>query len=355
MTGHCRRTDYFRSAPNMDKSKQGQILPPKSGHASPQVSESRESCHRTSILPQWNSRRVQGGRVAEEEEEEEEGSPSEAGPPAGSAGVDPAASVLAMTGASREETPPTEEPKMEIHKPKAVHNWRELLTEIGVIVIGIAIALCAEQGVEWLHNRAKAAEARASIRGEIEGNISLISLRAATEACIGKRLDEVSGLIAASSDGKVSKAAIWIGKPRPWAMPDARYKAATQSGAVSLFDGEEQASYGVLYTLFATYFQFELKEGEAWADLRMLEGQPPPSPALDVKLRSALQQARSNRWALQELTRNIRSITAKNGFNAKPRGKLRMQSTCLPLQTSRADAQRMLVSGLSGQESYDEP
>jgi hypothetical protein len=281
--------------------------------------------------------------------EEEEGSPSEAG----SAGVDPPA--LAMAGASREETPPTEEPKMEIHKPKAVHNWRELLTEIGVIVIGIAIALSAEQGVEWLHNRAKATEARASIREEIEGNISLIGLRAATEACIGKRLDEVSGLIAASSDGKVPKAAIWIGKPRPWAMPDARYKAATQSGAVSLFDGEEQASYGVLYTLFATYFQFELKEGEAWADLRMLEGQPRPSPALDVKLRSALQQARWNRWALQELTRNIRSTTAKSGFNAKPRGKLRMQSTCLPLQTSRAEAQRMLASGLSGQESYDEP
>jgi len=25
--------------------------------------------------------------------------------------------------------PPPEEPPMEIHKPKPVHNWRELLTE----------------------------------------------------------------------------------------------------------------------------------------------------------------------------------------------------------------------------------
>lgn len=33
------------------------------------------------------------------------------------------------------ETPPPQEQPMEIHKPKPVHNWRELLTEIGVVVI----------------------------------------------------------------------------------------------------------------------------------------------------------------------------------------------------------------------------
>jgi hypothetical protein len=26
---------------------------------------------------------------------------------------------------------------MEVHKPKLVHGWREFLTEIGVIVIGV--------------------------------------------------------------------------------------------------------------------------------------------------------------------------------------------------------------------------
>src|SRR6266702_3295649 len=119
---------------------------------------------------------------------------------------------------------------MEIHKPKPWHNWREFMKELGTIALGVCVALAAEQAVETLHDRAKAAEARASIREEIEGNISMISLRDATEACIGKRLDEVNGLIAASSGGKLPKAAIWIGKPRPWAMADERYKAATQSG-----------------------------------------------------------------------------------------------------------------------------
>jgi hypothetical protein len=40
---------------------------------------------------------------------------------------------------------------MEFHKPKPIHNWREFLKEYAIIVLGVATALAAEQGVEWLH------------------------------------------------------------------------------------------------------------------------------------------------------------------------------------------------------------
>jgi hypothetical protein len=37
---------------------------------------------------------------------------------------------------------------MDIHKPKPIHNFREFLSEIGVIVCGVLIALILEQAVE---------------------------------------------------------------------------------------------------------------------------------------------------------------------------------------------------------------
>lgn len=40
---------------------------------------------------------------------------------------------------------------MHIHKPKAAHSVREFLSEISVIVVGIAIALVGEQAVEAAH------------------------------------------------------------------------------------------------------------------------------------------------------------------------------------------------------------
>lgn len=39
---------------------------------------------------------------------------------------------------------------MDIHKPKPVHNLRQFLSEIAVIVIGVAIALAIQQRAERL-------------------------------------------------------------------------------------------------------------------------------------------------------------------------------------------------------------
>ena len=51
---------------------------------------------------------------------------------------------------------------MDIHKPGPIQNWRDLLKEVGVIVLGVSIALGAEQAVEWLHWRSEVTAARAA-------------------------------------------------------------------------------------------------------------------------------------------------------------------------------------------------
>jgi hypothetical protein len=149
----------------------------------------------------------------------------------------------------------TEDTQMEIHKPKPVHSWREFLTEIGVVVIGVAIALAGEQTVEALHNHSSAADARASVREEIARNLSNMNYREATETCMTTRLDEVQGLISDSAAGRLSPEALWIGHPIAPSPVDGKYKMATQSGAASLFNGEEQAAYAELYGQFAEYSQ----------------------------------------------------------------------------------------------------
>jgi len=56
---------------------------------------------------------------------------------------------------------------MEFHKPKPVHNWRDLFKEIGIIVIGVSIALAAEQMVEYFHWRNEVSIARKALQDEI--------------------------------------------------------------------------------------------------------------------------------------------------------------------------------------------
>lgn len=56
---------------------------------------------------------------------------------------------------------------MDIHKPKPVHNLREFLGEIGVIFIGVLVALGAEQAVEALHWHEKIGRAESALRIEL--------------------------------------------------------------------------------------------------------------------------------------------------------------------------------------------
>lgn len=63
---------------------------------------------------------------------------------------------------------------MDVSKPKPMHSFREFLSEIGVVVLGIGIALGAEQLVEHVRDSHKASEARAGIRDEIAMNIAVL-------------------------------------------------------------------------------------------------------------------------------------------------------------------------------------
>jgi len=233
---------------------------------------------------------------------------------------------------------------MEIHKPRPWHNLREFAKEYVIIVLGVVTALAGEQLVEKLHDRARAAEARASIREEIARNLGYMEIREASEACMSKRLDEVDGLIADYARGVSPPQTLWIGQPFNTIMLDGEYKAATQSGAVSLFDNAEQAAYSSLYAVFATYWQQSLDEMRAWGDLRTTEKRPPWSPVLDWQLRSAMQQARNARYAIG-LSRQVALRDAsRTGIAPGHIDNSRTPPVCVPINTPRAEALKLSAS-----------
>ena len=92
--------------------------------------------------------------------------------------------------------PPPEEPKMEIHKPKPVHNWREFLAELGTIVLGIVIAIGLEQAVVWLHWQGEVKTARAALAAEFTINDGFFARRIAFAPCIDRQHDEAQAIIA---------------------------------------------------------------------------------------------------------------------------------------------------------------
>ena len=239
-----------------------------------------------------------------------------------------------------------------MEKNKPGRNWRVLLTEIGIIVLGVSIALGAEQAVSKLNDNRRAATARDAIHSEIARNLGYMNARNEAEACAAKRLDEVDGLIAASAAGKLPQDPIWLGLPVGLLMHDGKYKAALQSGSISLLPSREQGIYADVYVLFDTYGKMVIEEYAAWADLRVLEKHPLPSPVLDWELRSAVQQARSVRWGIQL----IRSVIIRDAaeIGVKPHQVEKILSTaCTPLHTARAEALKATKTNMT--QGFDHP
>src|SRR4051812_42777269 len=84
---------------------------------------------------------------------------------------------------------------MHFHLPKPLHGWREFAGEVGVIVIGVLIALSAEQVVETIHWRSEVRTARGELKSEMSYANRVFAYRIAAEPCIARRLDMVDSLV----------------------------------------------------------------------------------------------------------------------------------------------------------------
>src|SRR4051794_36738783 len=111
---------------------------------------------------------------------------------------------------------------MHFHLPKPLHGWREFAGEVGIIVLGVLIALGAEQVVQAVRQRSEARDAESEIRAELEQNIAKLKSRSAVRACVDKRIAELQDLIGSGATGGPIVTPNWVGRPQFWTMQMAR-------------------------------------------------------------------------------------------------------------------------------------
>lgn len=231
---------------------------------------------------------------------------------------------------------------MEVHRPKQpIRDLRELFKEIGIIVLGVLIALGAEQAVQWLHERHDSAEARENIRAELAADLADLRNRNAIEPCILRRMDEVAERIGKSQDkGYVPPS--WIGRPQVYQMISARWAAVTDAGRATLLSPDDQTAFGQLYARLDNLTDLEVREQQAWAHLRVMEGLTKVTPVLEAQLRLALADARLADWQMRlQLLDNEQFARELNLPRVAPRDR-GSPSICYPIQMSRSDAIRRI-------------
>lgn len=94
---------------------------------------------------------------------------------------------------------------MHIHLPKPLHGWRAFVGEVGIIVIGVLIALSAEQVIETVHAHQRIRETRAALDAELSRDLAAFEWRASHRSCVRPRVAELDRWAKAMAAGKVIK------------------------------------------------------------------------------------------------------------------------------------------------------
>jgi hypothetical protein len=105
---------------------------------------------------------------------------------------------------------------MHFHLPKPLHGWRAFVGEVGIIVIGVLIALGADAAIEDWRWKAQVAAGRDALREDYITIIANARERESEDGCLRARLIQLRNLL--DTNGERLPAIGHIGSPpsRPW-------------------------------------------------------------------------------------------------------------------------------------------
>jgi hypothetical protein len=143
-----------------------------------------------------------------------------------------------------------------------IHTWRDILLHLGIVTVGLFIALSLEALVEHIHNRHLLAEARANIRQEIEidhqaaqKDIGLVQQNIDT---IKANIDTIHHLQTHPKEfhGSITNSMSFD------SLNDAAWRTARDTGALSFMPYNEVQRYSDLYMLEGLVNQKAISAGE---------------------------------------------------------------------------------------------
>ena len=230
---------------------------------------------------------------------------------------------------------------MHFHLPKPLHGWREFLGEVGVIVLGVLIALGAEQVVEAVHQSQEGTQANNIIRGELAFNLGRLQSRLEIRSCVDKRIAQIERLLDTAANHPELHGPIWIGRPQYWTLQTSRWEAESQAGHAALIDRQELARYGFIYALMHDTENEMILEQTDWAKLRMLERLHILDEPTLADLNGAVQDARYRAWRVALLSSEILTGANELKLAAIPNSSPASRSVCYPLDMTRDEANRV--------------
>lgn len=176
---------------------------------------------------------------------------------------------------------------MRFSLPGPLRGWREFFGEVGIIVLGVLIALVAQQLVEGIHKRNDVAQLVAALRAELADDRARWEHMRASDPCTLQRLNAIERwLEAAPAKAKLSNSfRLFL-----WNMHSSAWDLAKTSPATADIPLKERLTYASLYGAIDNWRLFideENKNARSIAALMLTADRPESRAQLPVLIAQA--------------------------------------------------------------------
>ena len=167
---------------------------------------------------------------------------------------------------------------MHLHLPKPLHGWREFLGEVGIIVIGVGIALGAEQMVSTWHWQREVSDSDRRISRDLGEDLVNAYERLAINTCLQPRLAELRDELLKDqanwpgSRANFAKDLYNPGFPSVYRTPNrtwsrAAWETASNGETLGHFGAERVTQFANLFDAASTLERGQAEEAETAASL----------------------------------------------------------------------------------------
>ena len=182
----------------------------------------------------------------------------------------PLSAPIADVGAPVRLRSPLGGSRMHVHLPKPLHGWREFAGEVGIIVVGVLIALGAEQVVETIHWRNEVASERASLLQEATDSLSGVRARVAQQPCVDRRLVEIQTVLERHHRGEPLGLVSDIGRPTRQSATRGTWQIALAGQALAHMGHDEKLAFSAVFGDFDLWDKNVTEDGQSWQRLALL-------------------------------------------------------------------------------------
>jgi len=212
---------------------------------------------------------------------------------------------------------------MHFHVPKPLHGWRAFVGEVGIIVLGVLIALGAEQVVESWSWHLRASESRQRLRAEVGHAFVVAEERVVVRQCIDEQLTKMEEAVLNSGavlrplpryreTGELNLDYVFRAPSRIW--PDSAWQSVIAEGLATHLTTQERNLLPVHYADVSRVSALSLEENAAVGELAALSRPLPLDAQVKAGFVGAIEQERHRNAALGTISAQMMRFVGRIGY-----------------------------------------